>query len=190
MLRFAFKEWAVVCHALAQGRQSLILRKGGIAEEQGEFRPEHRRFWLYPTFVHQQAAGVKPEALPLLDQAQSNRPPEGMIKLTHFVEMHEFYHLHDMVGALRLRHLHIWSDETIFQRFKYRTPGLFAFVVRVFEAPQSHLLPDSPAYQGCKSWVDLEQELPTKGARVVLDDLAFKKLADECGHLLNPTRLA
>ena len=28
----AFKEWAGVCAALAEGRQSLIVRKGGIAE--------------------------------------------------------------------------------------------------------------------------------------------------------------
>ena len=31
MLRHAFKEWAVICKALAEGRQALILRKGGIA---------------------------------------------------------------------------------------------------------------------------------------------------------------
>ena len=30
--RFAFKEWAAVCAALDSGRQTLILRKGGLHE--------------------------------------------------------------------------------------------------------------------------------------------------------------
>ncbi len=55
----AFKEWSGVCDALADGRQSILLRKGGIREEPGagRFVPEHREFWLYPTGVHQAAAG-------------------------------------------------------------------------------------------------------------------------------------
>ena len=31
MLKHAFKEWAVICQALATGRQALVLRKGGVA---------------------------------------------------------------------------------------------------------------------------------------------------------------
>jgi hypothetical protein len=27
-----FKDWAIVCEALGRGRQSIILRKGGIGE--------------------------------------------------------------------------------------------------------------------------------------------------------------
>ena len=32
MLKDAFKEWAVICRALADGGQGLILRKGGIGD--------------------------------------------------------------------------------------------------------------------------------------------------------------
>ncbi len=53
-LRHAFKEWAVICRALAEGRQAVVLRKGGVAEKTGEFQIEHTRFWLFPTYVHQQ----------------------------------------------------------------------------------------------------------------------------------------
>ena len=42
-VRTAFKEWAIVVDALGRGRQSVILRKGGIAEGRGGFRPEHAR---------------------------------------------------------------------------------------------------------------------------------------------------
>ena len=62
MPRFAFKEWAVICDALSRGEQALILRKGGIAEENGEFRPDHARFWLFATYLHQKPDGLKPTA--------------------------------------------------------------------------------------------------------------------------------
>src|SRR6266849_1965219 len=112
MLKHAFKEWAVICQALAEGRQALILRKGGIAEESGEFQLEHTRFWLFPTYVHQQSTGIKPEALPLLHRSEVERSAEGMIRLSHFAEVAGVYHVHDMVGALLLSPLHIWSDDT------------------------------------------------------------------------------
>ena len=77
----AFKEWAVICQALGEGRQALILRKGGIAEEGGAFRVEHTRFWLFPTYVHQQSTGIKPEAAPLLHEAEAERPRSGFLLL-------------------------------------------------------------------------------------------------------------
>ena len=40
----------------AQVRQAILLRKGGSAEAGGELRVEHTRFWLFPTYVHQQAS--------------------------------------------------------------------------------------------------------------------------------------
>jgi len=49
MLRHALKEWAVTCRALAEGRQAILLRKGGIGEAGGAFQVEHTRFWLLPT---------------------------------------------------------------------------------------------------------------------------------------------
>ena len=57
----AFKEWASVCDALLDGRQTIILRKGGVSEgtAPGFFVPEHSEFWLYPTWVHQAEQGVR-----------------------------------------------------------------------------------------------------------------------------------
>src|SRR5437763_250989 len=74
MVRFAFKEWAVVCQALAGGRQALILRKGGIAEAGGAFRPDHTRFWLFPTYLHQTAEALKPPVAATLPAVERERP--------------------------------------------------------------------------------------------------------------------
>ena len=51
--QIALKEWAVTVQALAQGRQVLLLRKGGIHEEGKDFRVVHPEFLLYPTYEHQ-----------------------------------------------------------------------------------------------------------------------------------------
>jgi len=58
-LKIALKEWAVVCRALERGRQILLLRKGGIYEAAGEFELEHRRFLLFPTYLHQKIEMLK-----------------------------------------------------------------------------------------------------------------------------------
>jgi hypothetical protein len=190
MLGYAFKEWAAICNALAAGRQSIILRKGGIAEAKGGFQLEHTRFWLFPTYVHQQSSAIKPEALPLLHQAELERPSFGTIRLTHFAEVTGVYHLHDIVGALLLDPLHVWSAETVQARFTYRHPGLYVLAARVYRAAEAHDLADTPYYAGCRSWVELEEELPTEGANPILDDAAYEAVLRRLDTLLNPTGLA
>jgi len=190
MLQAAFKEWAVICAALAQGKQSLILRKGGIAEEGGEFRIEHSRFWLFPTYMHQQRKGIIAEAAPLLDEAESTKPPAGIVRLSHWAEVTGIYHIHHELSAVLLAHLHIWSESTVRQRFAYRSPGLFALTVRVNQAPAPVELADTSEYQGCKSWVHLERALPTEGSTPVLSDQRYANLQQQLDLLLRPTALA
>jgi hypothetical protein len=190
MLKHALKEWAVICRALAEGRQALLLRKGGIAEAGGEFQVEHARFWLYPTYVHQQRAGIKPEALPLLEQVEAERPPAGVVRLTHFAEVAGIYHVYDLVPALILNHLHLWSEETVRMRFAYRTPGLYVLPVRVYRSAWVYELAEKPEYAGCRSWVELDRELVTEGATPVLAEDAFDDLVRTLGKVLNPTALA
>ena len=190
MLRHALKEWAVICRALAEGRQAVLLRKGGIAEASGVFKVEHTRFWLLPTYAHQHRQGVKEEALPLLEQAEADRPPPGLLRLTHFAEVAGVYHVQDVVSVLKLSGLHLWSDETAHARFSYRQPGLFVLPVRVYRAAQPVELADSPRYAGCKSWVDLDEELPTEAAVPVLDDREFREVLLTLDRLLEPTAFA
>jgi hypothetical protein len=190
MLRHALKEWAVICRALAEGRQALLLRKGGIAEAGGEFEVEHTRFWLFPTYAHQHRAGIKPEALPLLEQAEAERPSPGVLRLVHFAEVTGVYHLHDVVSVLKLSGLHLWSEETACARFAYRLPGLYVLPVRVYRAARPAEVPDSPRYAGCKSWVELDEELPTDGAVPVLGDQAFREVQLTLDRLLEPTAFA
>ena len=54
-----FKEWQVVCDALASGRQTVILRKGGIHEGRAGFSFAHESFYLFPTRFHAQGEHVR-----------------------------------------------------------------------------------------------------------------------------------
>jgi hypothetical protein len=175
-LQQALKEWAVICLALAEGKQALLLRKGGIAEDSGQFQVEHRRFWLFPTYVHQQKDGIVPEAVPLLEQAEAKRPLQGLVRLTHFAEAVESYHVSDLAVVEKLAGLYIWSQQTVRARFEYRRPGLHVLLVRVYRVPQAFELPDTPEYAGCRSWIELDRTLPMDGATPALTEEAFEKV--------------
>jgi hypothetical protein len=165
MLDIAFKEWAAICLALAAGEQRVILRKGGIHEEGGKFRPEHDRFWLYPTYFHEpQAAGLKPAFLPLLTAAEATRPPPGELRLTHWCEVESVAFADDLDALLASPELHAWSEATVRQRFHYRTPGLYVLTVTVRQSATTHVVPELPEYAGCKTWVTLDRALPTGDA--------------------------
>ena len=155
MSQFAFKEWAVICQALAEGAQTLILRKGGIAEENGEFRPEHTRFWLFPTYLHQTAAGLNDTWAARLPEVERTRPPANIVRLTHMVEVEKISYAKELEQVLALEPFHVWSTATVRQRFAYRTPGLYVLWVRVTAASESREVPNLPEYDGCKTWVDL-----------------------------------
>jgi hypothetical protein len=190
MLNIAFKEWAVICKALAEGKQAIILRKGGIAEAGNTFRPEHKRFWLYPTYVHQQEHGIKPEYATLLQEAEKERPSPGIVRLSHFVEVPGVYHASSLEHVLMLDGLHLWTEETVRQRFAYRHPGLYVLPTRVYRMPRNFELIETPKYAGCKSWVELEQNVPTEAAVPVLDDAQFRELLRRLDAVLNPTAFA
>jgi hypothetical protein len=190
MLRHALKEWAVICQALSEGKQTILLRKGGIDEAAGAFVLEHTRFWLLPTYVHQQQTGISESARPLLEYVEATRPPAGVLRLTHWAEATGVYHVRDEVPALLLAHLHLWSDETVRKRFAYRSPGLNVLTVRVFRTPKALEVPDRPEYQGCHSWVELQEALPTEGSVPALDDGAYRAVVSGLDLILNPTAFA
>jgi hypothetical protein len=175
-LQHALKEWAVICRALAEGRQAILIRKGGIAESSGEFAVEQRRFWLFPTYVHQQKAGIVPEAASLLEQAEADHPPTGIVRLTHFAEAVGIYHVRELAEAWKLTGLHCWSPQTVQSRFEYRRPGLSVLAVRVYRAPQVFDLPNTAEYAGCRSWVELDRALPTLGSTPVMEEGTFAEL--------------
>jgi len=189
VLRFAFKEWAVVCRALAEGRQTVILRKGGIAEEGGVFRPDHTRFWLFPTYLHQRPDSLKPADAARLPEVERDHLPTGVIRLTHYVEVPGVFRADRLEQALDLHSFHVWSESTVRQRFAYREPGLYVLPARVYAAPGPVDVPNRPEYEGCKTWVDLGVEIPPAGTPV-LSDRAFADALEAIDRTIHPIQMA
>ncbi len=151
----AFKEWAAICRALATRRQDVILRKGGIVEPGGAFRPEHASFWLMPTFLHQSPESLIPEARDLLDGIDDDRPPEGTVVFRHMATVREARRVLTMEHLAPYRNRHVWSDAVVAERFHRWKDELYVLEVEVTPLPSPVSLPWNEAYGGCRSWVEI-----------------------------------
>lgn len=171
----AFKEWAVVCAALARGEQTIILRKGGIREGRDGFRVAHDRFWLLPTRFHAAADALVPAGQALLAAAETLNA-DSAFWIQHFAVVEKVVELVTEDEALALAGLHIWSESTVRQRFHYKQPGLYCLVVRVFHAPVATRVEDTPQIAGCRSWVELPRAISAESLEPVVNDRAFQQL--------------
>jgi hypothetical protein len=180
----AFKEWAAVCAALAAGRQTLILRKGGIDEGSEGFRITHREFWLLPTQFHQDLSQLTAGGEQFWRQAQECQPAVGQFRIELYAVAERVFEITSLDTLRTLTDYHILADAVIEQRFKYRRPGLFVLGVRIHRIPAPHLVEDDPYIAGCKSWVELPKGLSTEDAQPVLDDQQFADQIQKIERLL------
>src|SRR3712207_3144176 len=105
----ALKEWAVTVQALAQGKQILLLRKGGIREESREFRVEQPAFFLYPTYEHQRADLLQPLYRPDLDAVLATPPPPDSVRLEYWAEVTDVHETLEAAEVETLAPLYIWT---------------------------------------------------------------------------------
>jgi len=148
-----FKEWALVCEALGAGEQSVILRKGGIAEGRDGFQFQHREFFLFPTFFHEQIEKTRTDR-------DLSEPRGGDIEIQFFARVEVSAVVLAWETARALEPFHILQREVVRERFDYdETPGIHVAFVRVFRLGPHWIFPDEARYGGCRSWVMLP-ELP------------------------------
>ncbi len=150
MQSIGFKEWALVCQALGEGKQTVIIRKGGIAEGLDGFAFRHPEFFLFPTFFHEQLDRVR-----RLAGGPAPTPPDG-IEIRYFARVKEARIITDWEEVRALEPLHIWEEGVVRERFEYDdAPGVHVAFVDVFRLDPVWRFPDSKSYGGCRSWVRL-----------------------------------
>ena len=158
MESIGFKEWALVCQALGSGEQSLILRKGGIAEGRDGFSFRHREFFLFPTYFHEQIEKIRK-----IDIALPAEDPDK-IEINCFAKVELYYVIRSLETAEALEPLHILKPDVVRERFAYdEAPGLHVAFVRVFRIEPAWTFPSAKSYGGCRSWVKLPE--PPSGVR-------------------------
>jgi len=184
----AFKEWSEVCQALADGHQTLIVRKGGIREGPGGFAPDHHAFWLYPTYVHQAQQGLRERGL---DRPGGPAPEPGdRVSIGAIAAVEVVWRINSETDLLALTPFHVWTVDTMRKRFSYRQPGLWVLGVRVFRRDSPWTLLPTALQLGCKSWVELDSPVSTKGLRPALDHGDWSEQIGLLRSVLGPGALA
>lgn len=183
----AFKEWQVVCDVLASGRQSILLRKGGIHEGRSGFSFAHESFFIFPTRFHAQGGQVREGEVKPLPEWQTG----DILRITHHAEARWAVTLHDWEKVAALESCHIYSEATVRERFDWEGKGMasgsihVALVrVRALAAPWEIIY--QPSFGGCRSWITLPDPPADwqETARPVMDDAEFARFAETLAALL------
>jgi hypothetical protein len=169
-----FKEWAIVCEALGRGEQSVIVRKGGIAEGRSGFAFRHSEFFLFPTFFHEQVNKVR------VDGLEIPRERAGEIEIRYFAKIIVAEHITSFETAAALEPLHVLQRSVVRERFDYdKAPGLHVALVRVFRLVPTWIFPDASSYGGCRSWVKLPEAPATTKLEPVLTNQEHEERAGQ-----------
>ena len=172
----AFKEWAVSCAAMRDGRQILLIRKGGIREDGGVFRINDPEFFLLPTYEHQSANLLQTAYVSELDTIRSRPHDPNAITLDAYAVVDTIREARDEEQVARVSHEHIWNAEYVRQRFNFNPyDSLYLVLLRVYCLPQPYTLPMRHEYGGCKSWVTLANLLSTAGAAPAISDTNYQQ---------------
>ena len=178
--QIALKEWAVTVQALAEGRQVLLLRKGGIHAEGKNFRVIHPEFLLYPTYEHQQEDLLKPEYHPDLRQLLAESPRDEQITFTHWAKVEETIEVSQQEKVDDLSPYHIWTNAYAQARLHWKPMlPLSIMLLRVYRMEEPISVSLIPEYGGCTSWVELMSEVPLGNLQPVLSDAELQRQVDE-----------
>jgi hypothetical protein len=183
----AFKEWAVACAAMREGRQLLLIRKGGIREEGLTFTIRDPEFFLMPTYEHQNAALLRPEVVPCLEAIQAAPHTPHTVTLDSYAVVDSILIAKDDAQVHAASGEYIWNADYVKQRFDFNPyDPLYLLLLRVYRLPEAVTLPMSPDYGGCRSWVTLERPLSTQGAVPAVPDEAFARRRERLLAALTP----
>ena len=174
----ALKEWAVAVNAFAKGKQIMILRKGGIHREDKDFRILHPEFALFPTYEHQDPGLIKDEYHDDLRETLAEDDVPGLVAVGYWSEVTDVFELREEAAVDRLSPYHIWTNAYAHKRLHWRPKyPLTVALLRVYALQQPQAIPVLDEYAGCKSWVELGQDVPLGYMVPVLTDEEYEEQA-------------
>jgi hypothetical protein len=178
----ALKEWSAAVHALLDGRQTILLRKGGIHEKR--FDVAASEFLLFPTVAHSHAERVRPEHQDLLAPAGGDSTDDHLV-IKAAAKVVAAVAVTNTDGLADIEDLHIWTAESVrADRVDFRPKHrLTVLVVSAVPLVEPVRLPRMPDYKGCTSWVDLPIT-PVLG-KPVHSDATLADIADRVVHAVS-----
>lgn len=161
-------------HALLDGRQTVLLRKGGIGEKR--FEVASSRFLLFPTVAHSHHERVRPEHRELLTESAADSTDDELV-LRAGARVVAAIGVERPEGLKDIAPLHIWTDESVrADRLDFRPKHrLTVLVVSTAPLRAPVRLARTPEYRGCASWVQLP--VHPQWSDPVHDDTTLQEIA-------------
>ena len=157
----ALKEWSIICKALEDGNQTILLRKGGILEYRKGFEIRQKSFLLFPTLEHQAEEYLQSKYLQTYDlllrgnKSQDIQNKTNTLWILARIEAIQEFHDHEMLPVLEK--YHIWNEKYVNMRMNYNPKKpMNALLLRVYKLPQPISIDVNPEWAGCKSWIDID----------------------------------
>jgi hypothetical protein len=157
----ALKEWSIICKALEDGNQTVLLRKGGILEYKKGFEIRQKSFLLFPTLEHQAEEYLQSKYLQTYDlllrgnKSQDIQNKTNTLWILARIEAIQEFHDHEMLPVLEK--YHIWNEKYVNMRMNYNPKKpMNALLLRVYKLPQPISIDVNPEWAGCKSWIDID----------------------------------
>jgi hypothetical protein len=165
----ALKEWASAIAAMGRGEQVILIRKGGIADP--KFGLEAQRFYLFPTNFHESGA-------PALSAAT--------VPITHWCEVVKTWEIRDLDALLRLESQVVFDRSTLETRYRFRPDqAIHVIAVRTFALPHPTTVPMNDRYEGCRSWLSLDEEIDIDDSHQVLNEARLRTKIDAVAAALS-----
>ncbi|MBI3591477.1 MAG: DUF1802 family protein [Candidatus Melainabacteria bacterium] len=180
-MKYALKEWGTTIEALSKGMVTAIWKKGGVEDNPNiktpfeSFNIEQKQFVLFPTFTHQKPEKVRKDLWSLLDQ---NTKPnkDNQIKIKYWAEVEEEITVETQEQLLSISSELVNSNEHLISSWNlYPSHKGKLLLLRVYTLSNPVLIPNSPEYAGCKSWIELKVDIPRSGSKPVLPFKEFNR---------------
>jgi hypothetical protein len=157
----ALKEWSIICKAMEEGKQTILLRKGGILEYKKGFEISQKVFLLYPTLEHQAAEYLQSNYLQeyelLLKRNRSEIVQDKVNTLRIIARIEAMQEFHNYELLSKLEKYHIWNEKYVNMRMNYNPKKpMNALLLRIYKLSQPISIDVNPGWAGCKSWIDIE----------------------------------
>jgi len=184
-VRRALKEWDVVVAALEQGRQAILVRKGGLEDPGRRLRVDTGWFWLYPTLFHARGVFLRPEYQSLLVPGMHRAPRRlardrprpaghprpvapGHVSLRAVAQVVEALEAPSLDALRRLCDRTVWTEKYLALRYRWREEDRpLVLVLRIASLPEPVEVAELDEYGGCRSWLELRDPPDAAGAEPV-----------------------
>ena len=175
-----FKEWQIICEALREGTQSVILRKGGIHEGKAGFSFANvGEFVLFPTRFHAQGDLVERDGA--FTPGKEWEDGDAVVFDT-LCKVESTYELEEWSKVQALNEFHLWSEDCIKDRFDWEGKGMASgkihlALIRAYQLPEPIEISYAKRLGGCRSWVELSEiELSSSTLTPIISDDSFALL--------------